>query len=378
MRAEIGRPLQHAEALIGKQRFGEALARIKDAEAAGPRDANEKYLVERMRISAALGAGDPETAGRSLDALEATGLLPGGEALRMMEAIAGGYYRARQYGKVQQWVQRYLQKGGTNPAMRTLLVQSRYLDGDYAGVVKALTTGIEGFERKGVAPPEDRLQLLLSASAKTNDSKARDFALRRLVIHYPKPDYWREMLNRLQNQHGFPSRLALDVWRLRLATGSLTRPDDYMEMAQGALQADLPGEAAQVIDKGFASGALGTGANAERHERLRRLIEKRSKADDAARAETLERAMGEPGGDALLKVGSKLVYDGQAAKGVQLMQQAIARAGLKQPEQARLHLGLAQLAAGDKAAARATFKSLEGEGAVAELARLWLVHLRNG
>ena len=73
-----------------------------------------------------------------------------------------------------------------------------------------------------------------------------------------------------------------------------------------------------------------------------------------------------------------LVYSGQAAKGVQLMQQGIAKGGLKRPEDAKLHLGIAQLVAGDKAKAQATFKTVQGTDGTADLARLWALHARRG
>jgi hypothetical protein len=69
-----------------------------------------------------------------------------------------------------------------------------------------------------------------------------------------------------------------------------------------------------------------------------------------------------------------LVYSGQAAKGVQLMQQGIAKGNLKRAEDAKLHLGIAQLIAGDKAKAQATFKSVQGNDGTADLARLWMLH----
>ena len=46
-------------------------------------------------------------------------------------------------------------------------------------------------------------------------------------------------------------------------------------MAQLAIQAGLPAEGKAIVDKGFAAGALGTGAEAERHKRLRDLADKR-------------------------------------------------------------------------------------------------------
>ena len=58
------------------------------------------------------------------------------------------------------------------------------------------------------------------------------------------------------------------------------------------------------------------------------------------------------------------------------MQQGIAKGGLKRPEDAKLHLGIAQLVAGDKAKAQATFKTVQGTDGTADLARLWALYAR--
>src|SRR4051812_11729636 len=89
LRPEVGRPLQAAQELIKSGRYREALAKVRDAEAAGARNANETYLIERMRLAAASGAGDADTAARSYEALSGSGRIPGPEKLRMIESIAG-------------------------------------------------------------------------------------------------------------------------------------------------------------------------------------------------------------------------------------------------------------------------------------------------
>ena len=68
------------------------------------------------------------------------------------------------------------------------------------------------------------------------------------------------------------------------------------------------------------------------------------------------------------------LFDGQAAKGVQLMQQGIRKGGLKRVDDAKLHLGIAQLFAGDQAKAQSTFKSVTGSDGTGELARLWMIY----
>src|SRR6187397_3118298 len=69
LRPEVGRPLQAAQDLIKAGKYREALGKVREAEAAGARNANETYLIERMRLAAASGAGDAETAARSFEAL---------------------------------------------------------------------------------------------------------------------------------------------------------------------------------------------------------------------------------------------------------------------------------------------------------------------
>ena len=378
LRPEVGRPLQAAQEMVKGGRYREALGKVKEAEAAGARNANETYLIERMRLAAASGAGDAETAARSFEAISGSGKVSGADKLRMIESIAGTYYRAAQYGKSMQWSQRYFKEGGSSPAIRTMLIQSQYLSGDFAGAARELTLEIQAAERSGSAPPEDRLKLLLNAASKQNDNNAYVFAMEKLVTHYPKKEYWVDLLSRLQRKSGFSDRLALDTYRLSLATGSMTAPADFMEMAQLALQADLPGEGKQVVDKGFATGVLGTGPQAERHKRLRDLIDKRLAEDKIARADDERRALAAKSGDGLVAVGMDLVYTGQAAKGVTLMQQGIAKGGLKRTEDAKLHLGIGQLVAGDKAKAQATFKTVQGADGTADLARLWALYARRG
>jgi hypothetical protein len=322
-----------------------------------------------MRIAAASGAGDVETAARSFEAISAR--VSGADKLRMLESLAGAYYRAHDYSKAMQWGQRYFKEGGTSPAIRTLLIQSQYLGGDFAGAARELTTEIQQAEKAGNAPAEDRLKLLVNATLKMNDTNGYVWALERLVTYYPKKEYWVDLLSRLQRKPNFSDRLALDTYRLSLATGSISAANDYMEMAQLALQAGLPGEARQVVDKGFAAGALGVGNEAERHKRLRDLVAKRVDEDQKAQVEALAQAQQAKDGTALVNLGMNLVFNGDKARGLQLMQQGIAKDKLKRGEDAKLHLGIAQLIVGDNSRAQATFRSVGGSDGTADLARLW-------
>jgi len=125
VRPEVGRPLQAAQELIKGGKYKQALDKLREADAVGGKNANESYMVERMRLAAASGAGEVETAAKSFEAVQ--GRVSGADKLRMIESIAGSYYRAAKYAQAQQWGQRYFKEGGTSGAIRTLLIQSQYL-----------------------------------------------------------------------------------------------------------------------------------------------------------------------------------------------------------------------------------------------------------
>lgn len=374
VRPELGKPMQAAQEMIKAGKYREALAKVREADAVGGKSAAENLLVERMRLAAASGAGDADTAAKAFETVGASA--GGADKLRMIESIAGTYYRAKDYAKAQQWYQRYFREGGTSSANRTLMIQTQYLSGDLSGVSKELMADIQGAERSGATPSEDRINMLMNAAIKQRDVSSEAFALERLVMYYPKKEYWVTLLSRLQRKPGFSDRLALDTYRLSLATGSMTAGADFSEMAQLALQAGSGAEAKQVVDKGFAAGALGTGAEADRSKRLRDLIAKRVDEAKKTAADDEKAALAAKDGNDLVTIGLNQVFEGQKAKGVQLMQQGIAKGGLKRPEDAKLHLAIAQLMAGDNVKAQSTLKTVSGNDGTSDLARLWSLYAR--
>jgi outer membrane protein assembly factor BamD (BamD/ComL family) len=376
LRPEVGKPLQAAQELIKAGKYRDALAKVREADAVPNRSANETYTIERMRIAAASGAGDVDTAAKSFEAIAASGKASASDRIRMVESIAGSYYRAKDYAKAMQWCQRYFREGGTSASIRTLLIQSQYLSGDFAGAAKELVTEIQASEKAGTPPPQERLNLLLNAATQMKDANTTVFALERLVTYYPKKEYWADLMSRMQRKPSFSDRLVLDTYRLSLATGALSAAPDYMEMGQLALQAGMSFEAKQVVDKGFAGGVLGTGDQAERHKRLRDLVVKKLDEAKANQGTAEAEALTEKSGDALVNFGFDLVYAGQAARGLKLMQQGIAKGNLKRPEDAKLHLGIAQLVAGDAGKAQATLRGVGGADGTADLARLWSLYAR--
>ena len=58
VRPEVGKPLQAAQDMMKANKFKEALAKVREADAVGGKTPYETYMVESMRGSAAIGAKD--------------------------------------------------------------------------------------------------------------------------------------------------------------------------------------------------------------------------------------------------------------------------------------------------------------------------------
>lgn len=370
VRPEVGNPLKSAQAMIKSGKGREALSEIAKADAVPNKTPYESFLIQQMRGSAANAAGDNETAIKSFEAVLASGRVSGKEALQMQEAIAVGYYKMKEYPKAAAAAQKYFKEGGADPAMRTVQLQSYYLGNDCNAVGRMLG------EESSHKASEEELQILRTCYSREKDDAGYVAATERLLQSYPKKEYWTELLARVQRKPGFSDRLSVHVYKLRYATGNFTTANDYMEAAQLAMQDGVPAEAKAIMDKGYAAGALGKGNEADRQKRLVDLIDKTLAESKKNRAQDERDAAAAGNGDDLVRIGLEYVYEGQADKGLALVDQGIKKGGLKRPEDAKLRLGEAQLYAGKKNAAIQTLKGVKGSDGTADIARLWVLQAR--
>lgn len=375
VRPEVGRPLQQAGELLKAGKGREALAKVREAEAVGGKTASEQLTIDRMKSAAAQRAGDYGTAAQALESV--FNKTSGAEQAQMAEQLAFAYSQLKDWGKSQQWAQKAQSLGSNSPQLRQLMSYLQSQSGDYAAIAKDSAAAVAAAEQAGRRPEEGDLLRLADAQQRTGQTAGYINTLEKLLANYPKKDYWSAYLARLTRKSGFAQRLGLDVMRLRLASGTLEKTDDFMEMAQLAIQAGYPAEGVDIVDKGFAAKMLGVGPEAERHQRLKDLAVKRNAERKASIAADAAAAAAAPEGDALVEVGYAYVTMGQVDQGVKLIEQGIAKGKLKRPEDAKLRLGMAQIQSPAlKAKGLQTLRSIKGTDGVAEIGRLWTVLAR--
>lgn len=377
LRPAVGKPLQEAQKLIQAKKFKEALGPIGEAEKVGGLTAYESFVTAQMRGAASAGAGDALGAANAFEKVLAAKRLPPEQQLQITEAVAGTYLRAKDYPKAIQWIQTYKASGGTKPDVLNLLPQAYYLSGDYKRAGQETAALVNATEKAGGKPSEDQLKLLASSLQKQNDMAGYTASLEKLVRYYPTPAYWADVIQRTATKPGFSRNLDLDMYRLLRATGNLTQAKDYMEAAQLAVQAGLPGEAKILVDEAYAKQIFGTGSasDTERQGRLKTLVEKKAAEDQKIIASTDADVAKAPSGDPMVKTGLAYVSYGNPAKGLPMIEAGLKKGSLKFPDQSQLHLGYAYVLAGDKAKAQTAFKNVKGSDGSADFARLWTLVL---
>lgn len=375
LRPEVGKPLQEAQKLIQAKKFKQALPAIDQAQAVGKLTDYEAFVIAQMRGAAYSGAGDAVKAASAFEQVLDAKRLPKDEALNISEAIVGTYFRAKDYPRAIQWIERYRGDGGTKPQVLGLLPQAYYLAGDFGKAAQASSVAVAASEKAGAKPDETLIKIMAASYQKAKDADGYSRALEKLVRHYPTPEYWSDVIIRTAGRPGFSRNLDMDMYRLMRATGNLDEPKEYMEAVQLSIQAGLPGEAKEILDEGFQKKILGAGdaADSERQNRLKALVEKRYAEDRKAIAETDADAAAAPSGDPLVKTGLAYVTYGDTAKGLPMMEQGVQKGQLKYTEQAKLHLGYAHYLAGDKAAAVKQLRTVKGDDGAADFARLWML-----
>ena len=370
VRAEVGRPLQQASELLKAGKGKEALAKVREAEAVSGLTPAEALTVNRMKAAAAQRAGDNAAAIAALEAIypKATGT----EQNQVAEQLSSAHAQAKNNAAAADWLKKAQANGYSSATTKQLQAYLQGASGDYNAIAKDTAAAVATAEEAGRKPAEDDLLRLADAYLRTGNSAGNISTLEKLVTYYPKKDYINAYLGRLQRKPGFSERFTLDVMRLKLTQGLITKADDYFEMAQLALQADQPAEAKTIMEKGYAAKVLGVGAEADRHKRLMELADKKIAEGGKSLLGGLDEAQAAKDGNQLAKIAIGLIGLNKLDTGIPMLEKAIAMGGLKRPDDAKLRLGLAQVKSGNKAKGAQTLKSVGGKEGAAEIARLWM------
>ena len=295
-----------------------------------------------------------------------------------IKAVAVANYQLKNYDKAIDYGNRAIKGGFADEDINTIVGQSYYLKGDWKNTLKFYQPIVDADVKAGRTPKDQTLQLVMSACVKLEDQDCTTHALERLVTYYPKADYWKDLLYTMQQDRTLTQsdKNTLQLFRLMSEVDVLSRPDDYTEMAQIALDQGSPGEAQHILEKGFQKGVFADQRAKDKNQRLLDTAKKAAATDQASLPRIEADADKAPTGDKDVSVGFAYLGYGQYDKAVDLLNKGLTKGGVKSEAEARLLLGIAQLKAGRKDDAVKSFHAVKGDPALERLANLWSLHAK--
>jgi hypothetical protein len=354
VRPQVGKPLQAAIALASKGNASAAMSEVHQAESVGGLTASEQSAIAQTKQFIAAKTGNFSGGGGSSTAARAK--------------FAADYNAGRYSAVTGEDVQLLKKYGAFTGEDQVIVAQAYYLSGraDQAvALLKSMTAGAR--------PSEAALKLLYSAAYRAGDNDAMRSALERLVADYNRPEYWSNLLQLAEGAKALKDQQTLDLFRLRIATGSMKRPDDYMTAAEMALEFGSSAEAANIVQKGIDAKVL-TG---DRVTKLLNTAKAQAAKDAADYQKNLAAAQKAKSGDDLVKPAEHLTGAAPAQDAIGVIQQGIQKRPTDRDD-AQIQLGLAYFAAGQKPAAVNAFNAMSKQiPNDAMIAHLWAIYVRN-
>jgi hypothetical protein len=276
-------------------------------------------------------------------------------------------YNAKNYKGVIADAEALKKLGALDTASTKVVAQAYYLDGDKQGCLKYIKSSLPN-------PDDETLALQLRCAYDANDEATERQALDLLIAHTGKAEYWNDLLKMSERAQGMRDHDTLDVYRLKLLTGTISGKDEYTTLAQLAVQLGFPSEAVAVITKAQAANLM----KDDRGNKLLALAKSQAAADQANLAKNIAAASAQPNGDALIKIGEDQWGMGNSKDAIGTIQSGMKKT-LTDKNNAQVRLGMAYLGAGQKADAQKTFDAVKGPDTdkAVQIAHLWSLYARH-
>jgi len=370
---KVDKPMAAVQKADGAKQWDEVLAKVAEAEALDvEKTLYDKFWFNEFRGRAYLNQQKYAEAAKELEAGLNSPCMEEKDKPARLKTLLQIAYQAKEYPKVVELGNRYLEKE-QDPAIGAYVGNAYYAMDDFTNTRKVMLDVVAKQEASGKTPDELTYRILQGACIKLKDNACTTDLLEKLVTHYPKPNYWQDLMSMLMATTKNNNQL-LNMWRLADGMNVLSDPAEYLEMAQLAVGQGLPGEAQTVLEKGVQKGIF---TSARQKEQSTQLLTEAKQAV-ALDKSTLEKqdvaARAKPTGDNDVKLGAAYLSYGQIDKAVEALQRGIGKGGVKNPDEAAILLGIAHLRSGNKPEAAKAFNTASKDATMTRIAKLWLLN----
>lgn len=365
-------PMSAAFDAVKIQNWQEVVNQVKIAQAdVKPKSVFDEYWVHKLLASGYYGLKQFKEAATELEAITDSPCMSEADRTENLKLITQVYYQLDDYPKVIDFGNRAL-KAGASADLAVYVGQAYYLTNDFKSAAATMNEVVSKLEAEGKPPGEQNLRIIHGACAQLQDRECTFVQAEKLVRHYAKPEYWKELVNSLMTSDASDNQM-LNVMRLALHVDAMSNSDQYSEMATLAMNAGLPGEAQAALDKGLSKQVF---KDARAAEARRRLEEAKASAasDKASLAKQEAAAKANAQGNADVKVGAAYLSYEDAPKAIEAISRGLGKGGVRNPDEAAILLGIAYLKTGNKAEAAKAFQSVGKDPALTRIAKLWMLN----
>jgi TolA-binding protein len=371
----LAKPLKAANDAVQAKKYNDALTKLKDVDAMSGKSAYDQHLINELLGFVYVRTQKYPEAIKYLEPGLDDGFLKKSQVPQRVRQLLTLSYQTKNYDKVLTFGDRAIKGGYADDDIYTWMGQAYFLKGNNKEAAKFVERYVDGQVKAGKKPKEQSLLLIQSACNKADDSACVQRSFERLVTYYPKTEYWQNLVGSMYKQQSAQTdEMLLQVYRLAAAVDVLKRPEEYTEFAQLAMDKGSPGEAQAILEKGLKDQVFKDTRSLDKNKRLLESAKKQVAANRAALAKTDAEAAADATGAKDVNVGLAYIGYREYDKAIEALQRGIKKPGLKNPAEARLLLGIAELNAGKKDEAKKTFKSVKGDPQIEKLANLWSLH----
>ncbi len=373
----VAKSLKAANDALQAKNYDEVIAKTREAAAITPRTAYDDYVIHYMQMPAFAAKSNYVETAAAIEAIIDSPYLPASSKPQLLRTLMSIDYQQKDYDKAITYGQRAMAAGDLSGDTPLIVAQAYYLTGQYKEALAGMQAIVARDDQAGRKPAEKSLNLVWSCALKLKDDAAASKAVEKLIVLYPKPDYWRNAMAGVLANKTTDDRLLLMTYRLMAQVGILSRGADFTEMAQIALDQGNPGEAQTILEQAFAKNLYTDPHDKERSQRLLDKV-RRSAANDKASLPKAEReAAGAQTGDGLVQVGAAYLGFNQPDKALASISAGIAKGNLKFPDESFMLLGIAYERNKNAAEAIKAFNRATSDPKYARVAKLWVLEARS-
>ena len=368
---KVQKALVNAQNAIQKQDWAAALPAIQEAQAVPDRKPFDDFQIAEMLGFVQLKLEHFAESAAAFEQSLASGMLTPELTQQRLSLVTQLYLQLKNYPKAIEYGNKVLATKPGDPDTLVMLGKAKYLSQDYQGSIADMTQAIDLKNKSGTKAEEDWVALLLSGYVQTKDAKGVLATLKQLAVAYPKKQYITDLFNQWKREPNMDDRLSLNLYRVLFHLNLLEYSEDYLKMAQLAVDLGFPGEAITVLNKGNADKKFSDEVEQVQYKKQLASANQLAVTDRKTVAALEQSAATKGTGEELAQLGVAQASYEQYDKAAQSLQAGIAKGGVKRLDQAQIVLGYALVKLNRTDEAQAAFASVDPNAPLGYIAQLW-------